>query len=513
MSAAGTPETLPELFARNRPADPSTQFLEVPAGPSGTALQLTYGDLHRRTAQLANVLRTAGVEPGDRVAVQVEKSPDALLLYLACVRAAAVFLPMNTAYTADEVGYLLGDARPRLFVCGPEHPPPADVSPPVVLTLAADGSGSLGERAATADRTFGDEPVRPHDLAAILYTSGTTGRPKGAMLSHRNLASNAAALHAAWGFVPGDVLLHALPIYHSHGLFVATNCVLANGTGMVFLPRFDVDAVLRELPRCTVFMGVPTFYTRLLGDARFGADVSRNVRLFVSGSAPLLASTHEEFRERTGHAILERYGLTETSMNTSNPLDGERRPGTVGFPLPGVEIRVVDQEERQPVPVGGIGEVEVRGPNVFGGYWGRPELSATEFAADGFFRTGDLGRFDGDGYLHIVGRSKDLVISGGLNVYPKEVEDVLDGLDGVLESAVIGVPDPDFGEAVVAVVVPEPGRAPDPAQLRSASRAHLAAFKVPKRVEVVDALPRNAMGKVEKAKLRARFAAAPEPPA
>jgi malonyl-CoA/methylmalonyl-CoA synthetase len=339
----------------------------------------------------------------------------------------------------------------------------------------------------------------------MLYTSGTTGRPKGAMLTHRNLASNAVALHQRWGFRPNDVLLHALPVFHTHGLFVATNCVLANGTGMIFLPRFDPAVVLEQLPRTTVFMGVPTFYTRLLADPRLDETVCRNARLFVSGSAPLLASTHAEFAARTGHRILERYGMTETSMITSNPLDGERRPGTVGFPLPDVDVRVTDPSTDAVLEAGTVGAVEVRGPNVFAGYWKRPELSASEMTADGFFRTGDVGVFDDDGYLQLVGRSKDLIISGGLNVYPKEVEEVIDDLDGVLESAVIGLPDADFGEAVVAVVVAEPGVAVDAGEWREQARRRLAAFKVPKRFVVVDALPRNAMGKVEKAKLRAAY--------
>jgi malonyl-CoA/methylmalonyl-CoA synthetase len=440
----------------------------VPGG-----VRLTYGDLDRRSAQLANAL---GVGPGARVALQVEKSPEALLLYLACVRAGAVLLPMNTAYTAAEVAHLVADAEPSLVL---------DDAALAALVLEADGHSEV----------FADVEVGPDDLAAILYTSGTTGRPKGAMLSHRNLADNAAVLHELWGFRPDDVLLHVLPIFHTHGLFVAVNCTLANGTGMVFLPRFDVDEVLDALPRCTVVMGVPTHYTRLLDDERLDTERCAGVRLFVSGSAPMLATTHEAFRARTGHAVLERYGMTETSMLTSNPLDGERRPGTVGRPLPGTDVRIADDEV-----------IEVRGPNVFSGYWRRPELRATEFTADGWFRTGDIGAWDDDGYLRIVGRAKDLVISGGLNVYPKEVEDVVDALDGVLESAVIGVPDADLGEAVLAVVVPEPGRALDPEAVRQATRERLAGFKVPKRVELVEALPRNAMGKVTKAELRARFA-------
>jgi malonyl-CoA/methylmalonyl-CoA synthetase len=452
--------------------------------PAGEAIA-TYGDAARRSAQFANALRAVGLLPGDRLAMQVDKCAEALMLYLACVRAGIVLLPMNTGYTASEVAHLVGDAEPSLVV---------------------DNAGlvELGRAADDQSTEFVDHRSLPEDLAAILYTSGTTGRPKGTMLSHRNLASNARTLRALWGFEPGDVLLHALPIFHTHGLFVATNCSIANGSAMVFLPKFEIDAVLEALPRCTVMMGVPTFYSRLLAEDRFGGAAAAHVRLFISGSAPLLASVHAEFHDRTGHAILERYGMTETSMLTSNPLHGERRPGTVGFALPDVEVRVAD-ENGHVVPTGEIGGVEVSGPNVFAGYWRRPELAATEFTADGFFRTGDVGMFDGDGYLHIVGRSKDLIISGGLNVYPKEVESVLDELPGVLESAVIGVPDADFGEAVVAVVVGDGTAGLDVASLRAAARERLAAFKTPKQIHVVESLPRNAMGKVEKAVLRRTY--------
>jgi malonyl-CoA/methylmalonyl-CoA synthetase len=491
-------DTLAALFASGRPRDPSAALLTTPAGEV-----IGYGDAGRRSAQLANALRSAGVRPGDRVAVQIEKSPLAVLSYLACLRAGAVFLPMNPAYGDEEVTHVVTDSHPSVLVRDPR--PARAVGAPIVLTADASGAGTLAEAAAGEAEEFDDVPVEPGDLAAILYTSGTTGRPKGAMLSHGNLASNAATLHRAWGFTPDDVLLHALPVFHAHGLFVAINCVLANGTGMVFLPRFDVDLVLEHLPRATVFMGVPTMYTRLLADPRLDERACRHVRLFVSGSAPLAASTHREFAVRTGHQILERYGMTETTMITSNPLEGERRPGTVGPPLPGVEVRVTAAGTGAPLGLDEVGEIEVRGPSVFAGYWRRPELAASEFTGDGFFRTGDLGSLDGDGYVRIAGRSKDLVISGGLNVYPAEVEEVMDALDGVLESAVIGVPDPDLGEAVVAVVTAEPGKLLNEDGLREAARGRLAPFKVPKRVHVIDALPRNAMGKVEKARLRSRF--------
>jgi malonyl-CoA/methylmalonyl-CoA synthetase len=464
-------DTLPALFAAGRPDDPDAVFLEVPGGDPWT-----YGDTWHRAGQLANGLRAAGVAPGDRVAVQLEKCPEAIVAYLACVRAGAVLLPMNDAYTDDEVARLTLDADPALVLRRPGE-----------VAALADGQ---------PDR-FDDHPVRPDDQAALLYTSGTTGRPKGAMLSHRNLASNAATLHRSWGFRPEDVLLHVLPVFHTHGLFVATNCVLANGTSMVFLPRFDPDLVFGNLGRTTVLMGVPTHYTRLLADPRLDAEACRSVRLFVSGSAPLLPSSHAEFLARTGKAILERYGMTETSMIASNPLDGERRAGTVGFPLPEVEVRLADVDDA------GVGGIEVRGPNVFSGYRGRPDLDATEFRPDGFFRTGDLGTFDDDGYLRIVGRTRDLVISGGLNVYPAEVEEAIDAVPGVLESAVVGVPDADLGEAVVAVVVARPGARVEPEGIRTALRAGLAGFKIPKRVVLVETLPRNAMGKVQKAVIRA----------
>jgi malonyl-CoA/methylmalonyl-CoA synthetase len=473
-------ETLRELLAAVR-SDNHAPFLLDAEG----RVTHTYADASRRSAQLAHALATHGARPGERVAMQVSKSADALMVYLACVRAGYVLLPMNTGYTPDEVAYLVGDAQPVVVL---------DDARLAELCVLADGLPTeYDDHEATAD-----------ELAAILYTSGTTGKPKGAMLSQRNLASNSATLVRLWGFRDGDVLLHALPIFHTHGLFVATNCSIANGSPMVFLDRFDVDEVVRALPRCTVMMGVPTFYTRLLDHPGFDRASSSAMRLFISGSAPLLASVHDAFRDRTGHAILERYGMTETSMLTSNPLDGERRAGTVGFPLPEVGVRVVG-DDGSSLAVGEVGGVEVRGPNVFAGYWQRPDLSASEFSADGWFRTGDVGRFDGDGYLHIVGRSKDLIISGGLNVYPKEIEDVIDGIDGVLESAVIGVADADFGEAVVAVVVAVSGATIDPARVRAESRERLAGFKVPKRVHVVDALPRNAMGKVEKAVLRRQF--------
>ncbi len=468
-----------------------------------------YQEMVATTARYAALLNSLGLRKGDRVAVQVDKSPEALFVYLACLRAGLVYLPLNTGYTAAELAHFVGDATPRCIVCTPQQ---ADTFTGLsghggqILTLTADGTGSLCEAASRLEPDFDTVVCTADDLAAILYTSGTTGRPKGAMLTHGNLYSNAATLHRVWGWREGDVLLHALPIFHVHGLFVACHCVLLNGSKMFFLPRFDTREVMRLLPQSTVMMGVPTFYTRLLADPQFDASSTNRMRLFISGSAPLLEETFHAFRERTGHTILERYGMTETLMLTSNPLDGERIPGSVGPPLPGVSVRIVD-ERGQPLPAGSVGNIEVRGSNVFPGYWQMPQKTAEEFTADGHFKTGDMGRIDENGYVWIVGRSKDLVISGGYNVYPKEVESVLDQVDGVVESAVFGVPHPDFGEAVTAVIVPaNPRQPPAEDEIIRFAREHLAAYKVPKRVFALDALPRNSMGKVQKNTLRERFA-------
>jgi malonyl-CoA/methylmalonyl-CoA synthetase len=464
--------------------------------------------LSAMVAQAAHALHDAGVLPGDRVAVQVAKSPQALAVYGAAVALGAVFLPLNTAYTAAEVDYFLGNATPRVFLCDPsraaEMAPVAAAHGATLLTLGAAGQGSLADAMAGQPTAITPAPRGPDDLAAILYTSGTTGRSKGAMLTHRNLLSNAETLAALWRFTPEDVLLHALPIFHTHGLFVASNVSLLTGGRMIFLPGFDQDAVLRLLPQATAMMGVPTFYTRLLDDPRFNRDLVARMRLFVSGSAPLLAETHRDFHAHTGHRILERYGMTETNMNTSNPYDGDRRAGTVGFPLPGVELRIMgDAGEVAPGEAGGI---EVRGPNVFAGYWQMPEKTAEELRPDGWFITGDVGRVDFDGYLQIVGRAKDLVISGGFNIYPVEVEAELDAQPGVLESAVIGLPHPDFGEAVFAVLVARPGAVLEVEAVLAGLRDRLARFKQPKAAVVVDALPRNTMGKVQKAELRKTYA-------
>lgn len=470
---------------------------------------VSYGDLWRASARAANALVALGVAPGDRVAVQVEKHPLALVIYLGCVRAGAVFLPLNTAYTPAEIAYFLGDAEPKVFICDPARREKlASVATEAgahIETLGGDGKGSMADRIAAASDSFQSVARGADDLAAILYTSGTTGRSKGAMLSHDNLLSNSLALRDYWRFTADDVLIHALPIFHTHGLFVATNVLLLAGGSLIFMPKFDADQVMRAMPRATSMMGVPTFYTRLLEHPDLSQESTKHMRLFVSGSAPLLAETHREWRARTGHAILERYGMTETNMNTSNPYDGDRVAGTVGFPLPGVEVRVVDPESGRQLGRDEIGMIEVKGPNVFKGYWRMPEKTNAEFKPDGFFITGDLGKIDEAGYVHIVGRGKDLIITGGFNVYPKEVETEIDALPGVIESAVIGIAHRDFGEGVTAVVVAQKGAALDERAVISALQDRLAKFKLPKRVIIVDDLPRNTMGKVQKNLLREQY--------
>ena len=441
-----------DILARNI-ADPDATAIETL-----TAGTISYGDLIARTGRMANALTGLGVKPGDRVAVQVEKSVEAITLYLATVRAGAVFLPLNTGYTPAEIDYFIGDAEPAILVCDPVRQ--ADLQETAgragarLMTLDAAGGGSLTDAAAAAPDAFETVPRQADDLAALLYTSGTTGRSKGAMLTHGNLVSNAQALREAWHYTDRDVLIHALPIFHTHGLFVATNVALFSGASMIFLPKFDMDRIFEAMARATVLMGVPTFYVRLLEDDMLNAETTRNMRLFISGSAPLLAETHREWQARTGHAILERYGMTETNMNASNPYEGDRLAGTVGLPLPGVEIIVTDPETGAELPQGEIGMIEVRGANVFKGYWQMPDKTAAELRDNGFFITGDLGLIDQRGYVHIVGRGKDLIITGGYNVYPKEIETEIDAIPGVIESAVIGIPHRDFGEAVTAVVVP-----------------------------------------------------------
>jgi malonyl-CoA/methylmalonyl-CoA synthetase len=493
-----------ELLRSRFPDDPDAVCLET--GDE----TLTFAELDAGTARLQALLRECGVAAGDRVAAQIEKSPQAVSLYLACLRSGAVYVPLNPAYTDEEVVAFLADAEPALFVCDPARraslePRAGEVGAAHVLTQGARGEGSLAAATDCAPDT-GVEERGDGDLAALLYTSGTTGRAKGAMLSHGNLASNALTLHACWGFVPGDVLLHALPLHHAHGLFVALHCALLNASRILFTASFDAQRVASLLPRATVFMGVPTHYTRLLDRPELDREACRGVRLFVSGSAPLLAATHRAFEARTGHRILERYGMTETGMIASNPYDGERVAGTVGFALPGVEVRVAGDGGAE-LPRGETGELWVRGPNVFSGYWRMPERTRAELRGDGFFATGDLAVMAEDGRVTLVGRARDLIISGGLNVYPAEVERAIDAIPGVTESAVIGAPHPDFGEGVTAVVVRDGSCELDEGDLLARLADRLARYKQPKRAVFVEALPRNAMGKVEKGALRERFAA------
>ncbi len=496
------------LFRSRFPDDLDDCWLETHEGQ-----YYSWRDLERGTAKMANLFASLNLPAGSRIAAQVEKSPEALMLYLATVRAGFIYLPLNTAYRADEMAYFIDNASSAVVVCSPQNfgwlsqiAFRQGTKHLFTLDELRDGrnSGSLLSRAVHHPDEFETVHRDDDDLAAILYTSGTTGRSKGAMLSHGNLASNIRVLQEVWHWQPGDVLLHALPLFHIHGLFVAAHGALMNGSKMIFLPKFDSHAVNRQLPRSTVFMGVPTYYVRLLNDPAFDIASCATMRLFVSGSAPLLTETFNDFAQRTGHTILERYGMSETGMLTSNPYQGQRKAGTVGPALPGVSVRVMNSEG-QPCAVEEIGDIQVRGPNVFKGYWQMPGKTAEEFTADGYFKTGDVGRFDSDGYLSIVGRSKDLIISGGYNVYPKEIESVIDEMPGVLESAVIGVAHPDFGEAVTAVVVPRDGAALSEAAIIESLKQKIANFKVPKRVHVVDELPRNTMGKVQKNLLRERF--------
>ncbi|MBC5783084.1 malonyl-CoA synthase [Ramlibacter sp. USB13] len=492
------------LFAALRAAFP--QDLDTVAVETDNGLAYSWRDLERGTAMIANLLQSLGIEAGARVAVQVEKSVEAMMLYLATLRAGYVFLPLNTAYQKAEIEYFVGNAEPAVVVCSPANfgwvsKIAFQAGTHHVFTLGDDRTGSLLQRAAQhSDR---QEPVQrgDDDLAAILYTSGTTGRSKGAMLSHGNLRSNAEVLKEYWGWKQGDVLIHALPIFHVHGLFVAIHGALLNGSRMLWFAKFDPKKVIERMPDATVFMGVPTLYVRMLAESRLNKVVARNMRLFVSGSAPLLLETFNEWKERTGQTILERYGMSETVMLTSNPYEGERRGGTVGFPLPGVQLRVRDDQGNE-VPTGEIGGIQVRGPSVFQGYWRMPEKTKEEFTEDGFFKTGDVGKVDGRGYVTIVGRSKDLIISGGYNVYPAEIEGYINDMPGVAESAVVGVPHPDFGEVGVAIVIPKPGAEVEPEQLIGTLKSQLANFKIPKKCFVVNELPRNTMGKVQKNLLR-----------
>ena len=470
---------------------------------------ITHAEFLAKAAQYAHQITAYGLVAGDRLAVQIGKSANALAVYAACVQAGVIFLPLNTAYTGAEVEYFIDNSGAKLVLCDGEKQ--ADIAAICdrlharLDIMNADGSGSFDDAARHHPTEFDMVDRAPNDLAAFLYTSGTTGRSKGAMLSHENLLSNSQVLVDHWRFGADDVLLHALPIFHTHGLFVATNVCLLAGCAMRFYAGFDRDLIIRDIPKATSLMGVPTFYTRLLDDPRFDRDLTKNMRLFISGSAPLLAETHIQFEERTGHRILERYGMTETNMNTSNPYDGERRAGTVGHALPGVEIKVCDPETGAELPTGEIGVLEVRGPNVFQGYWQMPEKTREELRENGFFITGDLAYIDDRGYVTIVGRSKDLIISGGYNIYPKEIELILDDQAGILESAVVGVPHPDFGETVVAILVPAQGATPDTDTIKTSVEGQLARFKQPRSYQIMDSLPRNTMGKVQKNILREMF--------
>jgi malonyl-CoA/methylmalonyl-CoA synthetase len=500
------------VLEKGFPADRQACALETQDG-----LYYSWSDLERATAMMANLLKSLGIPAGSRIAVQVEKSPEALFLYLATIKAGYVYLPLNTAYQAAEIEYFIQNAEPAVMICSSKNfswvsKIAFQSGTNYVFTLDDNRTGTLLDRAAAQSDRFTTVACGDDDLAAILYTSGTTGRSKGAMLTHKNLSSNALVLQKFWGWKKGDVLLHALPIFHVHGLFVAAHGALINGSKMIWLPRLDTAALIQNMPRSTVMMGVPTFYVRLLADKNFTKSVCRNMRLFVSGSAPLLTETFNTFQELTGETILERYGMSETVMLVSNPYKGARVGGSVGLPLTGVKVRVVD-DNNKPCAVNEIGSIQVKGPNVFKGYWRMPEKTAEEFTADGWFKTGDVGRFGGvangakvpDHYLCIVGRSKDLIISGGYNVYPKEIESFIDDMDGVDESAVIGVPHPDFGEAVVAVVVAKPGAKLDSKVMIDQLKGQIANFKVPKRIEIVADLPRNAMGKVQKNILRQQY--------
>lgn len=493
------------VFEQHFPASRDAIFIETPEGA-----RYSYANLEQQVSKLAHFLTELGLVQGDRLAVQVEKSPQVLFLYLTCLRAGFIYLPLNTAYTENELGYFIENAEPALVVCDPKSEAlfarlGENHKLQHIFSLDLHGQGSLITAAQHTPAEFTTAVCTEDDIAVILYTSGTTGRPKGAMISHGNLAANGLALQQAWQWQQQDVLLHALPIFHIHGLFVACHNVLLGGSKMLFVAKFDAHTIMQLLPAATVLMGVPTFYTRLLDEPGFNRDLCKNIRLFISGSAPLLEQTFEEFQQRTGHTILERYGMTETGMNTSNPIDGPRLAGTVGLPLPGVELRIVDAEN-QPVSGDAVGLLQVRGDNVFKGYWHMPQKTAEEFTDDGFFITGDLAKYNDQAYIAIVGRNKDMVISGGYNVYPKEIELLLDDIDGIKESAIIGLPHRDFGEAVTAVIIPDDMQhVPDEKQIIDQLKQQLAGYKVPKKFIVLEQLPRNTMGKVQKNILREQY--------
>ena len=470
---------------------------------------ITYKQFLATSRKMANTLVEMGLEPGDCVAIQVEKSPEMLNIYAACAQAGLVFLPLNPSYTVAELEYFIENSEARLIICDDKNREDLNTITKklgvLVETLNSNSTGSIIDKAASSPEDFQTVARSKDDLAALLYTSGTTGKSKGAMLTQTNLLSNGNTLMEEWQFSKKDVLLHALPLFHTHGLFVATNVMLSAGGSMIFLPKFDLDHIITNLPTSSAMMGVPTFYTRLISDNRFNRNLVGHMRLFISGSAPLLSETHIQFEKITGHRILERYGMTETNMNTSNPYEGERRAGTVGLPLPGVELKITDPETTKELSINEIGQIEVRGPNVFKGYWKMLEKTKAELREDGFFITGDLGKIDEDGYVHILGRDKDLIISGGYNIYPKEIEEIIDDQAGVLESAVIGVPHPDFGETPVAVVVSETENAPELETIENNLRKSLARYKHPRKLLWIDQLPRNTMGKVQKNILRKEY--------
>lgn len=470
---------------------------------------ITHKEFLFLVGRMANAISSLGISTGDRLILQAEKSPYCLAVYAACMQSGVIFLPLNNAYTANEVSYFVADSGAKIFICDPAYKKTLtnlkDEFGILLKTLDSNGQGTFGELTATMPNQFLTVNRHIKDLAAILYTSGTTGRSKGAMLTQENLLSNAKTLKDYWKFDDQDVLLHALPIFHTHGLFVASNVTLLAGGSMIFLNKFDLDEVVESLPRATTMMGVPTFYVRLLEDKRLTSEFTKHMRLFISGSAPLLSETHIRFLKLTGHHILERYGMTETNMNTSNPYYGERRSGTVGFPLPGVEIKITDSDTGKILSKNKVGQIEVRGPNVFKGYWGMEEKTKEELREDGFFITGDLGLIDSDGYIEIVGRDKDLIISGGYNIYPKEIELLLDLQVGVLESAVVGIPHPDFGETGVGFLVCKKGYDLEPGTVLESLSESLAAFKRPRKLIILDALPRNTMGKVQKNQLREQY--------
>ncbi len=491
------------LFARFRehwPTDLSKPLLHIPDGSS-----FSYAEADRRASQIANYLKDLGLTKGDRLTSLVEKSPAALFLYLGCLKAGVTYHPMNTGYNKSEIAHMLADASPTLIVCDPQLEPVIElavsgINVPKILTLDKEGAGGLTKNTRAYPDNTSIAHCKADDIAALLYSSGTTGKPKGIMLTHKNLSSNATALSKAWGFTPKDILLHALPIYHVHGLFIALGPVLMTGSTILWLEKFNTQSVIQSLRNCSVMMGVPTYYTRLLDSGLVDFDQLRSMRLFISGSAPLRRETFQEFKTRSGHTILERYGMTETGINTSNPLLGRRQAGTVGQALPGVTVRVVDENGKILMP-GETGNLQVKGENVFAGYWNMSEKTSEDFTSDGFFNTGDIANIDEQGYVSIVGRSKDMIISGGLNIYPREIELVIDEIPEIIESAVIGIPDHDFGEIVIAVVVAETKNI-KAVDIVNQCKSKLAKFKSPKYVSFVEELPRNAMGKVQKNLLR-----------